>query len=60
MSISYGIIQEHGGGITIESVENEYTDVFIDLPVNPGNPGGAITPAAEQRRIISNGVKENE
>ncbi|MBI5056078.1 MAG: PAS domain S-box protein [Nitrospirae bacterium] len=60
MSISYGIIQEHGGKITIESVENEYTDVIIDLPVNPVGPGGALTTAAEQRGIISNGVKENE
>jgi PAS domain S-box-containing protein len=33
LSISHGIISEHGGKFTIDSVEGEYTNVNIDLPV---------------------------
>lgn len=32
LSISYGIIEAHGGKISIESVENEYTKVSFSLP----------------------------
>lgn len=33
LSISYGIIQEMGGEITAESIENEFTSMKIHLPV---------------------------
>ncbi len=35
LSVSYGIISNHGGKITIDSVEGEYTKVSIVLPVKP-------------------------
>ncbi|RJQ54039.1 MAG: PAS domain S-box protein [Nitrospiraceae bacterium] len=37
LSISHGIIISHGGKITIESSEGEYTRVIIDLPENIKN-----------------------
>jgi C4-dicarboxylate-specific signal transduction histidine kinase len=33
LSISYNIVQSHGGKLTFESVANRYTKVFVDLPV---------------------------
>lgn len=33
LSISHGIISDHGGRFTIESIEGEFTNVIIDLPV---------------------------
>lgn len=36
LSISYDIIKEHGGTISIDSVENEYTEVTIELPAMTG------------------------
>ncbi len=33
LSISYNIVQSHGGKLTFESVANCYTKVFVDLPV---------------------------
>jgi signal transduction histidine kinase len=32
LSISHGIITSHGGRLTIDSVEGEFTRVVIDLP----------------------------
>jgi len=32
MSISFGIIQNHGGTLTIDSVLNNYTDIVFDIP----------------------------
>jgi PAS domain S-box-containing protein len=32
LSLSHGIVSDHGGRITIESAEGEYTKVAIDLP----------------------------
>jgi len=32
LTISYGIVQEHGGEISIQSAEGEGTTVTIDLP----------------------------
>jgi len=34
LSISYGIVKEHGGRLCFDSVEGEYTKVFVDLPVD--------------------------
>lgn len=31
-SISHGIIADHGGKLTINSVEGDFTEVIIDLP----------------------------
>ncbi len=33
LSISNGIIKDMGGKITVYSIENQYTDVIIDLPI---------------------------
>lgn len=33
LSISHGIIKDHGGSLWFESVEGEYSKVFVDLPV---------------------------
>ena len=35
LSVSYGIVRDHGGIIKIDSVEGDFTVVTIDLPVNP-------------------------
>jgi two-component system NtrC family sensor kinase len=32
LSISHGIVFDHGGRLAIESVEGEFTNVFVDLP----------------------------
>lgn len=34
LSISYGIISEMNGSIKLESIENQYTNVIINLPCN--------------------------
>jgi PAS domain S-box-containing protein len=34
LSISHGIINDHDGNITIDSVEGNFTNVIIDLPLN--------------------------
>ena len=34
LAISYGIIKEHDGTLTYETVEGEYTKFFVDLPVD--------------------------
>lgn len=34
LSVSYGIINEHKGNLSLESVENEFTRFHIDLPVD--------------------------
>nr|WP_319495415.1 ATP-binding protein [uncultured Desulfobacter sp.] len=38
LSISHGIIDSHGGRLWFESLENEYTKVMVDLPLNMGRP----------------------
>ena len=40
MSISFGIIQNHGGTLNVDSVLNKYTDVVFDIPAS-GASGGA-------------------
>ena len=37
LSISYGIIKDHGGTLELESKRGEYTAFVIDLPVNPSS-----------------------
>ncbi len=32
MSISFGIVQNHGGSLSVDSVLNQYTDIIIDIP----------------------------
>ena len=32
MSISFGIVQNHGGSLSVDSVLNKYTDIIIDIP----------------------------
>jgi signal transduction histidine kinase len=39
LSISHGIINDHDGNITIDSVEGEFTEVKITLPLNNQNSG---------------------
>jgi len=34
LSISHGIVKDHGGNIGIESSEGAFTRVIIDLPAN--------------------------
>jgi signal transduction histidine kinase len=34
LSVSYGIIKEHGGEIKVESVEGKYTKFSFNLPVD--------------------------
>ena len=36
LSVSFGIVREHHGELTVESVPNEYTRFHIDLRVNTG------------------------
>jgi signal transduction histidine kinase len=33
LSISHGIIENHGGRLAIESVEGEFTEVVVELPL---------------------------
>jgi len=40
LSICYGIIEDHGGKITVESKEGQGTAFTIELPVAPGSGGG--------------------
>ncbi|MBW0433689.1 hybrid sensor histidine kinase/response regulator [Leptospira yasudae] len=41
LSVSIGIIKDHGGELYYESIENEYTRFFIDLPINPERRNGS-------------------
>jgi hypothetical protein len=34
LSVSHGIIKNHGGRLIFESIEGKYTKVFVDLPVD--------------------------
>ncbi|HID31339.1 MAG TPA: HAMP domain-containing histidine kinase [Desulfobacterales bacterium] len=34
LSISYGIVKDHGGRLWFQTVEGEYTEVIVDLPVD--------------------------
>lgn len=36
LSVSYGIMKEHHGELTVESEEGSYTRFHIDLPANNG------------------------
>ena len=36
LGVSNAIIKDHGGNISIESVENEFTKIIIDLPAYIG------------------------
>ena len=36
LSISHGIVEDHHGELTVESVVNEYTRFTLDLPVDNG------------------------
>ncbi|MGI9537964.1 MAG: two-component system sensor histidine kinase NtrB [Desulfocapsaceae bacterium] len=37
MSISFGIIQNHGGTLSVDSVLNKYTDIAFDIPATEGS-----------------------
>ena len=37
MSISFGIIQNHGGTLSVDSVLNKYTDIIFDIPAAGGS-----------------------
>jgi len=39
MSISFGIIQNHGGTLSVDSVLNKYTDVVFEIPASAGPAG---------------------
>jgi len=39
LSISHAILKDHGGNLSFDSVEGEYTSVIIDLPVAPEKHG---------------------
>jgi signal transduction histidine kinase len=41
LSISHGIVTSHGGKLTFQSREKEFTRVIVDLPVATG-PEGVI------------------
>jgi two-component system NtrC family sensor kinase len=43
LSISHGIVMDHKGHMHIESVENEYTKVIIDLPAGNGVADAGVT-----------------
>ncbi len=36
LSISHGIIKDHGGSLMFESREGEYTKTIVDLPIDSG------------------------
>ena len=36
MSISFGIIQNHGGTLSVDSVLNQYTDIIFEIPASDG------------------------
>lgn len=39
MSISFGIIQNHGGTLSVDSVLNKFTDVVFEIPASTGSAG---------------------
>ncbi|MEJ2058368.1 MAG: HAMP domain-containing sensor histidine kinase [Desulfofustis sp.] len=39
MSISFGIIQNHGGTLSVDSVLNKFTDIVFDIPACTDSPG---------------------
>ncbi len=41
MSISFGIIQNHGGTLSVDSVLNKYTDIVFDIPASEKSGGRA-------------------
>jgi signal transduction histidine kinase len=43
LSISHGIVMDHKGHLNMESVENEYTRVVIDLPAGNGVADAGMT-----------------
>jgi signal transduction histidine kinase len=44
LSVAYGILQRHGGGLTIDSAEGTGTTVSVHLPV-AGQAGDAAGPS---------------
>jgi signal transduction histidine kinase/CheY-like chemotaxis protein len=44
LSVTYGIVQRHGGEMAIESAEEQGATVTISLPVAPVAPGGGPAP----------------
>ena len=44
MSLSHDVIREHGGTITPESVEGEYTEMILQIPVSDEPRGGSESP----------------
>lgn len=49
LSVSYGIVRQHGGELTVESAEGQGTTVTFRLPAAPAasdEPPGVSTPAA--------------
>ena len=40
LSVSHGIISEHGGDLTVESQAGEYAKFYVDLPLDPGEAVG--------------------
>ncbi|MGD8742581.1 MAG: sensor histidine kinase, partial [Granulosicoccaceae bacterium] len=58
LSVSYGIVQKHGGHISIESGDSEGTTVVIMLPVDMVMPVDSKSRMAEQesreKRVASN------
>ncbi len=39
MSISFGIVQKHGGTLSVDSVLHKYTNIIVDLPAADGAQG---------------------
>ncbi len=39
MSISFGIIQNHGGTLSVDSILNKYTDVVFEIPASTSSAG---------------------
>ena len=50
LTISYGIVEEHGGHITVESQFGRGTTVKIELPASPDAPLAAEVPAVRPLR----------
>ena len=60
LSISLGIVKDHGGELSIESIQGEYTRFHVDLPVDNGwdIKGVRATEAEETRERELRNEKE--